>query len=121
MRRDSQILRENRGLLGQQIERRVDPVDVAACGILVAKKVQRHGEKTIGQHQVGRIVRTLRCFRETLSELECLEKFAIVELVDAQAPEGAQAKMLVIELVRQRQRDRKCRACIPRTTLTVHQ
>ena len=35
------------------------------------------------------------------SELECFEKFAIVELVDAQAPEGAQAIVLVIEPVRQ--------------------
>ncbi len=48
-------------------------------------------------------------------------EFAVVELVDAQAPQGAQAKMLVIELVRQRQGDCECRPRIPRTTLAVHQ
>ena len=94
---------------------------MATCAVLVAKKVQRHGEKAIGQHQVGRIGRALRCFREALSEVECLEKFAIVELIDAQAPEGAQAIMLVIEPVRQFEGDCECWARIPRTTLAVHQ
>jgi len=43
--RDPQIERENLGLLGQEIEGRVDPVDVATCAVLVAKKVQRNGEE----------------------------------------------------------------------------
>ena len=94
---------------------------MAACAVLVAEKVQRHGEKAIGQHQVGRIGRALRCFGEALGELERLEKFAIVELVDAQAPESAQAIILVIEPVRQFEGDRERRARIPRTTLAVHQ
>ena len=77
--------------------------------------------KAIRQHQVGRIGGTLRCLGETLRELKCLEKFAIVELVDAQPPEGTQAIILVIEPLRQFESDLECRARIPRTTLAIRQ
>jgi hypothetical protein len=79
VRRDPQIQRENLGLLDQEIEGPVHLIDVATCAVLVAEKVQRHGEKEIGQHQVGRIGRVLGCLGETLSELERFEKFAVVD------------------------------------------
>src|SRR2546429_2558773 len=119
VRRDPQIERENLGLLDQEIEGRAHLVDVTTCAILVAEKVQRHGKKATGQHQVGRIARALRCLGETLSELECFEKFAIVELVDTQTPEGAQAGVLVIEPARQFEGGCEGRARSPRTTLSI--
>src|SRR3981189_3639576 len=94
---------------------------MTTCAILVAEKVERHGKKAIGQHQVGRIARALRCLGETLSELECFEKFAIVELVDAQTPEGTQAIVLVIERVRPFEGGCECRARPRRRTWAIRQ
>jgi len=51
--------------------------------------MQRRGEDTIGHHQIDRITGLFRQTGEAAGEAECGAKIAIVELVDAQAPEGA--------------------------------
>ena len=56
-----------------------------------------------------------------MGKLQRLAEFSIVELINAQAPKGAQPVILVIEPVCQLKRRRKCRAGSPCAALSVHQ
>ena len=109
------------GFFGQQMQVGIDTVDVMTCAVLVAEIVQGHGHEPIGQHQVGRVWRLLRGFREAMGKLQRLAEFSIVELIDAQAPQGAQPVILVIEPVCQLKRRRKRWASPPCATLSIHQ
>ena len=57
--------------------------------LLVAEVMQSGGEETIGHHQIDRVVALLRHSGEAAGEVERGAKIAIVELIDARAPEGA--------------------------------
>ena len=116
-----QIEREYLRLFGQQMQAGIDTVDVMTCAVLVAEIVQGYGHEPIGQHQVGWVRRLLCGFRETVGKLQRLAEFSIVELIDAQAPKGAQPVILVIEPVCQFKRRCKRRASSPCATLSVHQ
>ena len=54
------------------------------------REMQRGGEQTVGHHQVDGIGRSRRPVGEAMRELQRLAKFAVVELIDAQAPQRAQ-------------------------------
>jgi hypothetical protein len=54
-------------------------------------------------------------------KLQRLAEFSIVELVNAQAPQGAQPVILVVEPVRQLKRRRKRWASSPCAALSIHQ
>jgi hypothetical protein len=77
------------GLLRQSRKLGERAVDMMARLSLVAEVMQRRGEDTIGHHQIDRIAGLRRQSGETAGEAERGAKIAIVELVDAQAPEGA--------------------------------
>jgi hypothetical protein len=60
-------------------------VTVALSSIEIAEKERVIGHASWPSTLFARIGGDLRCLGETLSELECFEKFATIKLVDAQA------------------------------------
>ncbi len=65
-------------------------VDMMARLSLVAEVMVSRGEETIGHHPIDRIAGICRQTGEAPGKFERGAKIAIVELIDAQAPEGAQ-------------------------------
>src|SRR5271165_7457852 len=88
---------------------------------LVAQVMQSRGEKTIGHHQIDRIAGLCRQSGEARGEFERDAKLAIVELIDAQAPEGAQPVALVVEPFRELERGCPCGAGVSGAADAVHQ
>src|SRR5262249_17746711 len=58
---------------------------------------------------------------ETVSKLERLAKFAVVELIDTQAPQRTQPIVPVVKLFGERESRRQGRACLAGAALAVHE
>ena len=83
--------------------------------------MQRGREQTVRHHQVDRIGRTGHDIGEALGKLQRLAEFAIVELVDAQPPQRAQAMVAIAELVGKLECRGPCGARLARAPDSVHQ
>ena len=83
--------------------------------------MQRGGEQAVGHHQVDGIGRTGDDVGEALGELQRLAEFAVVELVDAQPPERAQAIVAIAELVGELERRGPGGPRLARAPDAVHQ
>ena len=94
---DDLLLRQDREL-GERA------VDMMACLSLVAEVMVSRGKETIRHHQIDCIARICREAGEAPSEFERGAKVTIVELVDAQAPEGAEPVSPIVEPFRKRER-----------------
>jgi len=71
---------------------------------LVAEVMQGSGEETIGHHQIDRIAGPSGQTGEASGEVERGAKIAVVELIDAQGPEGTQLVTCVVEAFREFER-----------------
>jgi hypothetical protein len=88
---------------------------------LVTEVMLGRGEKTIGHHQIDRIAGKCRQTGEAPGKFERGAKIAIVELINAQAPEGAQPVDGVVEAFRELQCGRPGGAGLSGAANAVHQ
>ena len=96
-------------------------VDMMARLPLVAEVMLGRGEQAIGHHQIDRIVGVRRQSGEAPGEFKRGTKIAIVELIDAQAPQGAQPIARVVEPFRELERSYPGGAGLSGAADAVHQ
>ena len=109
------------GLLRQSRKLRKRAIDMVTRLSLVAEVMQSRGEETVGHHQIDCIAGLLRQTGEAPSEVERGAKIAIVELIDAQGPEGAQPVGRVAQRFRKLERGRPSGASLSGAADAVHQ
>ena len=104
---------------GRELSERA--VDMMTRRSLVTGVMLGRGEETIGHHQIDRIAGVCRQTGEAPGKFERGAKIAIVELINAQAPEGAQLVDRVVEAFRELQCRRPGGAGLSGAADAVHQ